>query len=65
MTEALFLETAQREQQLQDEGERRLNVYGVLRILGISRSGYLAWKKYLPSSQDTKTKNKGTDTGNI
>ena len=54
MTEALFLETAQREQQLQEEGERRLNVSGVLRILGVSRSGYLAWKKHLPSSQELR-----------
>lgn len=54
MTEALFLETAQREQQLQEEGERRLNVSGVLRILGVSRSGYLAWKKHLPSSQEQR-----------
>lgn len=54
MTEALFLETAQREQQLQEEGERRLNVSGVLRILGVSRSGYLAWKKHLPSNQELR-----------
>lgn len=54
MTEALFLETAQREQQLQEEGERRLNVSGVLRILGVSRSGYLAWKKHLQSSQEQR-----------
>ena len=54
MTEALFLETAQREQQLQEEGERRLNVSGVLRILGVSRSGYLAWMKHLPSNQELR-----------
>ena len=32
MTEALFLETAQYEGQRQEQGERRLNVSGVLRI---------------------------------
>ena len=54
MTEALFLETAKREQQLQEEGIRRLNVSGVLRILGVSRNGYLAWKKRLPSDQELR-----------
>ena len=52
MTEALFLETAQYEGQLQEQGERRLNVSGVLRILGVSRSGYLSWKKRLPSDRE-------------
>lgn len=44
MTEALFLETARQEELYQEQGERRLNVSGVLRILGVSRSGYLRWK---------------------
>ena len=44
MTEALFLEIARYEEQLLEEGKRRPNVSGVLRILGVSRSGYLAWK---------------------
>lgn len=47
MTEALFLETAH-----QEEGKRRLNVSGVLRILGVSRSGYYTWKKRLPSDRE-------------
>ncbi|WP_243140867.1 IS3 family transposase [Candidatus Galacturonibacter soehngenii] len=51
MTEALFLETAQADAQLQEQGERRLNVCGVLKKLGVSRSGYLYWKKKLPSKQ--------------
>ena len=44
MTEALFLETARYEEQLLEEGKRRPNVSGVLRILGVSRSGYLHGK---------------------
>ena len=32
-----------------DEGKRRLNVSGVLRVLGVSRSGYCTFKKRLPS----------------
>ena len=54
MTEALFLETARCEDRLQEQGERRLNVSGVLRILGVSRSGYLNWKKRLPSDRDKR-----------
>ena len=41
MTEALFLEAAECEEQLKEQGERRLNVSGVLKILGVSRSGYI------------------------
>lgn len=54
MTEALFLETARYEEQLLEEGKRRPNVSGVLRILGVSRSGYLAWKNRLPSNQEKR-----------
>ena len=54
MTEALFLETARYEEQLLEEGKRRPNVSGVLRILGVSRSGYLAWKKRLPSNREKR-----------
>lgn len=54
MTEALFLETAQYEEQLQESGERRLNVSGVLRILGVSRSGYTSWKNHLPSDRELR-----------
>lgn len=51
MTEALFLETAQTEEVLKEKQKRRLNVSGVLKILGVSRNGYIAWKKRLPSAQ--------------
>ncbi len=34
---------------LHEENKRRLNVSGVLRILGVSRSGYITFKKRLPS----------------
>ena len=54
MTEALFLETARQERMLKEQGERRLNVSGVLRILGVSRSGYLRWKKRLPSGREKR-----------
>ena len=54
MTEALFLETARYEEQVLEEGKRRPNVSGALRILGVSRSGYLAWKNRLPSNREKR-----------
>ena len=54
MTEALFIETAECEELLKEQGERRLNVSGVLKILGVSRSGYLNRKKRLPSQRELK-----------
>ena len=54
MTEALFLEAAECEEQLKEQGKRRLNVSGVLKILGVSRSGYLNWKKRLPSQRELR-----------
>ena len=54
MTEALFLETAQKEGLLKEQQERRLNVSGVLKILGVSRNGYLSWKKRLPPNREKR-----------
>lgn len=56
MTQALFLETARQEELLKEQGGRRLNVSGVLRILGVSRSGYLRFKKRLPSGREKRKK---------
>lgn len=50
MTEALYIETAKEEIELNKQSKRRLNVSGVLRILGVSRSCYNSWKKRLPSN---------------
>jgi len=41
---------------LNDEGERRLNVSGVLRVLGVSRNGYYSFKKRLPSDRQKRKK---------
>lgn len=54
MTEALFLETAHADEELKEQGERRLNVAGVLRKLGVSRSGYNNWKNRLPSKRELR-----------
>lgn len=49
MTQAIFIETSIVERRFNESKERRLNVSGVLRILGVSRSGYNAWKQRVPS----------------
>lgn len=54
MTQALFLEIERKEELLKEQGGRRLNVLGVLRILGVSRSGYLRFKKKLPSCREKR-----------
>ena len=54
MTQALFLETKREEERLREEGERRLNISGVLRLLGVSRSGYIAFKNRGPSESRAK-----------
>ena len=56
MTEALFLETAHADEELKEQGERRLNVAGVLRKLGVSRSGYNNWKNRLPSKRELRNR---------
>lgn len=39
---------------MQVQEGRRLNVSGMLRRLGVSRSGYNAWKKRIPSNQEQR-----------
>lgn len=39
---------------MNEEGKRRLNVSGVLKILGVSRSGYNSFKKRLPSDRSKR-----------
>lgn len=54
MTQALFIETAKAEETMNLKGKRRLNVSGVLRILGVSRNGYYSFKSKSPSEQQLK-----------
>lgn len=42
------------EDKRKDEGKRRLNVNGVLSILGVSRNGYYSFKKRLPSDRQQR-----------
>lgn len=54
MTQAIFLATEKEEERLKEEEKRRLNVSGVLRISGVSRSGYLAFRRHIPSGSRIK-----------
>ena len=39
---------------MKDKDGRRLNVSGVLRYLGVSRSGYASWKERIPSNKEQR-----------
>lgn len=54
MTQALYIETAKAEEISKAEGSRRLNVSGVLRILGVSRNGYYSFKNRKPSESQLR-----------
>ncbi|WP_418966762.1 IS3 family transposase [Butyribacter intestini] len=45
---------------MREQGGRQLNVSGVLRHLGVSRSGYNTWKNRIPSNREQR-KNKIKD----
>lgn len=51
MTQAIFIETAKAEAITADGKRRRLNVSGVLKILGVSRTGYYSFKHRKPSER--------------
>lgn len=53
LTQAYFMEVAKAEDVAKHEG-RRLNVSGVLRILGVSRNGYYSFKKKKPCNMKLK-----------
>jgi len=54
MTQALFLTVSECEKEREELGKRRLNVSGVLKILGVSRSGYMYFKKKAPSARELR-----------
>ena len=57
MTQAIFIETAKAEASANKDKKRRLNVSGVLRILGVSRNGYYAFKHRKPSLREQHKQN--------
>lgn len=48
MTEAIYHEVSEKTEAAKKENHR-VSVSGMLRILGVSRSGYRAWQKHVPS----------------
>ena len=55
MTEAIYLEVSEKTEAAQKAG-RRVSVSGMLKFLGVSRSGYLAWLHHVPSDTEKRRK---------
>ena len=55
MTEAIYLEVTEKAEAAHRE-KRRVSVSGMLKILGVSRSGYNAWLKHVPSNAEKRRK---------
>ena len=53
MTEAIYLEVTERAEAAH-KAKRRVSVSGMLKILGVSRSGYRAWLKHVPSNAEKR-----------
>ncbi|NTW72413.1 MAG: IS3 family transposase [Eubacteriaceae bacterium] len=53
MTEAIYLEVSEKTEIALKEN-RRVSVSGVLKILGVSRSGYRAWLEHVPSDMQKR-----------
>ena len=51
MTEAIYLEVTEKTEAARKAG-RRVSVSGMLKHLGVSRSGYTAWLKHIPSNAE-------------
>ena len=55
MTEAIYLEVFEKKEAAKKAG-RRVSVSGMLKFLGVSRSGYLAWLHHVPSDTEKHRK---------
>ena len=53
MTEAIYLEVTEKAETARKD-KRRVSVSGMLKILGVSRSGYNAWLKHVPSNAEKR-----------
>ena len=53
MTEAIYLEVSEKTEAAKKAG-RRVSVSGMLKFLGVSRSGYLAWLHHEPSDTEKR-----------
>lgn len=52
MTEAIYIEVTAKKEEL--DKKRRVSISGMLKHLGVSRSGYTAWLKRSPSEQSKR-----------
>ena len=55
MTDAIYLEVSKKTEAAKKAG-RRVSVSGMLKISGVSRSGYLAWLHHVPSDTEKRRK---------
>ena len=53
MTEAIYLEVTERAETAH-KAKRRVSVSGMLKFLGVSRSGYHAWLHRVPSDTEKR-----------
>ena len=53
MTEAIYLEVSEKTEAAKKAG-RRVSVSGMLKFLGVSRSGYRAWLHRVPSDTEKR-----------
>lgn len=53
MTDAIYLEVSEKAENSKKYG-RRVSVSGMLKFLGVSRSGYHAWLKHVPSDTEKR-----------
>ena len=53
MTESIYLEVTEKAEAAH-KAKRRVSVSGMLKILGVSRSGYRAWLKHVPSNAEKR-----------
>lgn len=53
MTEAIFIEVSKKAEKAKEE-KRHISVSGMLKTLGVSRSGYNTWLKHLPSGHQKR-----------
>ena len=55
MTEVIYLEVSEKTEAAK-KAERRVSVSGMLKFLGVSRLGYLAWLHHVPSDTEKRRK---------
>ena len=52
MTEAIYLEVSEKTEAAKKRLDAGVSVSGMLKFLGVSRSGYLVWLHHVPSDTE-------------